>query len=49
VRVTGPWLAPPWTPQAWLLAGSLWTAAFAIFLVRYGPLLAGPRVDGRSG
>jgi uncharacterized protein involved in response to NO len=27
-------------------AGGLWTLAFAIFLVRYGPMLVRPRPDG---
>jgi len=29
------------------LAGLAWTAAFLIFLITYGPMLFGPRVDGR--
>jgi uncharacterized protein involved in response to NO len=28
-------------------AGGLWLAAFAVFLLRYGPMLVMPRVDGR--
>jgi len=48
-RVVGPWLAPAGGPHAWLVGGALWSAAFAIFLVRYGPLLLRPRVDGRPG
>jgi uncharacterized protein involved in response to NO len=48
-RVVGPWLAPAQAPLAWWVGGGLWAAAFAIFLVRYGPLLTRPRVDGRAG
>lgn len=49
VRVAGPWLAPAGAAHAWLVGGTLWAAAFVIFLVRYGPLLVRPRVDGRPG
>jgi len=35
----GPWLGA---------AGGLWSAAFGLFLVVYGPMLAGPRADGGS-
>jgi uncharacterized protein involved in response to NO len=31
------------------VAATLWTAAFALFLLRYVPILCGPRVDGRAG
>lgn len=31
------------------VAGLLWTAAFAIYLVRYAPILTAPRVDGLPG
>lgn len=36
-------------PVVLLLAGGLWTAAFAVFVVIYGPILMGPRADGRRG
>ncbi len=32
-----------------LLSGSLWTAAFAIFLYVYVPILWSPRIDAKSG
>ena len=32
-----------------VLAGSLWTLAFAPFLFVYAPILWGPRADGKSG
>lgn len=31
------------------LATTLWVAAFALFLLRYVPILVGPRVDGKPG
>lgn len=31
------------------LAATLWVAAFALFLLRYVPILVGPRVDGKPG
>jgi uncharacterized protein involved in response to NO len=36
-------------PVVLLLAGGLWTAAFAILVAVYGPILTQPRVDGRAG
>lgn len=42
-----------WTPQYYLLtltaAGLCWSAAFAIFVWVYGPILISPRIDGRQG
>lgn len=38
----------PWHPGIGL-ATVLWTLAFALFLFRYGGILARPRPDGRSG
>jgi uncharacterized protein involved in response to NO len=32
-----------------MLAGALWLAAFAIFLIKYTPILMRPRIDGRPG
>jgi len=32
-----------------ILAGVVWMVAFAGFLLRYGPMLVGPRVDGKPG
>jgi uncharacterized protein involved in response to NO len=31
------------------LAGALWVAAFALFLLRYVPILVAPRADGKPG
>jgi len=32
-----------------LLAGSVWTVAFVLFLLRYLPMLMAPRIDGKPG
>jgi len=44
-------VAAPWLPFDYLelikLAGTLWGAAFLLFLALYGPKLLGPRPDGR--
>ena len=43
-------LAPAPVREALLLAGGLlWAAAFGLFAVLYGPILVGPRVDGKDG
>jgi uncharacterized protein involved in response to NO len=36
-------------PVVIALATLLWTAAFALFLVVYTPILCRPRVDGKPG
>lgn len=49
VRVIGPvFLALPYAVII-LLAAALWTAAFALFLWVYGPILLSPRADGKPG
>ena len=48
-RVAAPF-APDAAQRALLLASALaWAAAFALFAIRYAPLLATPRPDGRPG
>jgi uncharacterized protein involved in response to NO len=48
-RVAAPWLAAP-AQRGLLLAGGLaWAAAFALFALRYAPILTAPRPDGRPG
>lgn len=37
------------TPWAWRVPALLWIVAFALFLLRYAPILTAPRVDGKSG
>jgi uncharacterized protein involved in response to NO len=49
VRALGPvYIALPYA-QVILLAATLWTAAFVLFLGVYGPILLAPRADGRPG
>ena len=49
VRVFGPALLPAYALPSIAVAGLLWMAAFALFLIVYGPILTGPRADGRPG
>lgn len=49
VRALLPLLVPAETGWWYTLAGALWTAAFALFLLRYSGWLVGPRADGRPG
>jgi uncharacterized protein involved in response to NO len=49
VRVLGPMLAPDLAIVATVVAGFLWTAAFATFTAVYAPILIAPRADGRPG
>jgi uncharacterized protein involved in response to NO len=49
LRVAGPALFPSQL-MSWLwLSAGLWSGAFAAFLTSCGPMLLGPRVDGRPG
>jgi uncharacterized protein involved in response to NO len=32
-----------------IIAGAIWLAAFALFLIKYTPILMRPRIDGRQG
>jgi len=46
VRVSAPWL--PFDYMRLIeVSGALWGAAFLLFLALYGPMLLGPRPDGR--
>ena len=49
IRITVPSLAPEMTMTANVVAGGLWTFAFAVFVVVYLPVLTSPRPDGRPG
>ena len=49
VRVGGPLLAPALYGPALIASGALWTGAFAIYVLAYGPILFRRRVDGRPG
>lgn len=47
VRVFLPIVNPSWLHYTVMLAGSLWVAAYAIFVVYYAPILCKPRIDKR--
>jgi uncharacterized protein involved in response to NO len=49
VRVFVPLAAPAHTVNAVVCSGILWSAAFALYTVRYWPVLTRARVDGRPG
>jgi len=49
VRVLAASVVPGAYQEAMIVAGSLWTLAFAVFLLRYWPILTRPRIDGRPG
>ena len=48
-RVALPALSPEWLRVAVGLSAVLWSAGFAIYLLREGPWLMAPRADGRPG
>jgi uncharacterized protein involved in response to NO len=49
VRVFVPLIAPSATLDAVLGSAALWSAGFALYAVRYWPVLTRPRIDGRPG
>lgn len=49
VRTAGPLLRPDLALWILVASGALWSAAYALFLLLYAPILASPRVDGRPG
>jgi uncharacterized protein involved in response to NO len=49
VRVAGPLVAPGAYLASVVASGVLWSAAFALYFVRYWPILTRPRLDGRPG
>ena len=49
VRVAVPLLAPALTQASVLLSAALWSAGFALFALRYWPVLTRPRLDGKPG
>ncbi|MBS1179480.1 MAG: NnrS family protein, partial [Proteobacteria bacterium] len=49
VRVAVPLLMPAWNVGAVLLSAALWSAGFALYALRYGPVLVRPRLDGKPG
>jgi uncharacterized protein involved in response to NO len=49
VRVLVPLAAPAVTMHAVLCSAALWSAGFALYAVRYWPVLTRPRLDGKPG
>ena len=49
VRVFVPLAVPAHTIDAVLCSAALWSPAFALYTVRYWPVLTRPRLDGRPG
>ena len=49
VRVASLLFVPLWAIAGINVAGSLWALAFGLYFVRYLPLLARARPDGRPG
>jgi uncharacterized protein involved in response to NO len=49
VRVLGALLVPASYTATVIASGVLWSAAFAIYCVRYWPVLTRPRLDGKPG
>jgi uncharacterized protein involved in response to NO len=49
LRVGLPLLQPAWNLAAVLASAALWSAGFALYALRYAPVLLRPRLDGRPG
>lgn len=49
VRVFGPLMIPEWLVASALVSSVFWSVAFALFAVRYWPVLTRGRVDGKPG
>ena len=49
LRVLVPLVAPGWLVPSLILAAGAWSAAFAIYVAVYGPLLLRTRADGKDG
>ena len=49
VRVFGPLVVPAAYLQTVGISAALWSTGFAIFTVRYAPILCRPRLDGQPG
>ena len=48
VRVAGPFAEATYRPSLYL-SGTLWTAAFLLYLLSYARILVSPRADGKPG
>jgi uncharacterized protein involved in response to NO len=49
VRVLVPLVVPAWIMHATLWSAALWSGGFALYAVRYWPVLTRPRIDGQAG
>lgn len=49
IRVFGGMLLPGAYPATVVVSGICWSAAFALYAVRYWPVLSRPRLDGKPG
>ena len=49
VRVLVPLAEPAWAMHAVICSAGLWSAGFALYAVRYWPVLTRPRLDGKPG
>jgi uncharacterized protein involved in response to NO len=49
IRAFGPWAVPEKSLLFIDISGAFWLAAFAIFVITYGPMLISARKDGRPG
>ncbi len=49
VRVFGPLVAPQAYMASVVVSAALWSGGFALYALRYVPILARPRIDGRPG
>ena len=49
IRVFGGMLAPQAYLAMLIASGICWSAAFALYAVRYWPVLSRPRLDGKPG
>jgi uncharacterized protein involved in response to NO len=49
VRVLGPLVVPSVYVASVVASGVLWSAAFALYFIRYWPILTRPRLDGKPG
>ena len=49
IRVLPPLIEPAWTLHAVLCSALLWSGGFALFTIRYWPVLTRPRLDGKAG
>jgi uncharacterized protein involved in response to NO len=49
IRVAIPMAVPEFYLPGLIVAGLLWTAAFALFVIDFAPILTRPRIDGKPG